>query len=99
MISLIDLELDLSRGGIDNDMGVEISSGLGKLSNLNKLNLVLVDNYIDNFGFEIMLDDFGEIKEVVLDVVLNNIVSVDKYVLENIEIIFDNHLFKQYCHI
>jgi hypothetical protein len=90
MISLIDLELDLSRGGIDNDMGVEISSGLGKLSNLNKLNLVLVDNYIDNFGFEIMLDDFGEIKEVVLDVVLNNIVSVDKYVLENIEIIYDS---------
>ena len=38
-----------------------------------------MNNYIDNFGFEIMLEDFDEIKEVVLDVSLNNIIEVNKY--------------------
>ena len=47
---------------------------MGKLSNLKKLNLSLEDNYIDNYGFGIILEDFCLIEEVVLDVVLNNIV-------------------------
>ena len=52
---------------------------MNNLSNLNNLNLVLVDNYIDNFGLELMLEDFEKIEEVVLDVNMNNIIRVDKY--------------------
>ena len=57
MINLIDLEMNLEDGGIDNDMGRKISSGLGNLSKLEKLNLSLEDNYIDNIGFEIILEN------------------------------------------
>ena len=49
------------------------------MSNLTSLNLVLVDNYIDNFGLELMLEDFDKIEEVVLEVNKNNIIRVDKY--------------------
>ena len=74
MINLIDLEMNLRDSGINNDMGIKMSSGLGKLSKLEKLNLGLKDNYIDNIGFEEMLENLELIQEVVLDVVLNNIV-------------------------
>ena len=40
---------------------------------------MLVDNYIDNFGLELMLEDFDKIEEVVLEVNKNNIIRVDKY--------------------
>ena len=82
-MKLIDLELNLTEGKIDNDIGRWISEGLNNLSNLTKLNLILVDNYIDNFGFELMLEDFDEIEEVVLDVSLNNMIEVNKYDLDN----------------
>ncbi len=66
--------MNLEDGGIDNNMGWIISRGLKKLSKLEKLNLSLEDNYIDNYGFGIILEDFEMIKEVILNVVLNNIV-------------------------
>ena len=44
---------------------------------MNNLNLVLVDNYIDNFGLELMLEDFEKIEEVVLKVNKNNMIRVD----------------------
>ena len=52
MINLSDLVMNLEDGGINNWMGIKMSSGLKKLSNLEKLNLSLKDNYIDNIGFE-----------------------------------------------
>ena len=45
---------------------------------------MLIDNYIDNFGFELMLEDLDEIEEVVLDVSLNNIIEVNKYDFGNV---------------
>ena len=74
MIKLVDLELSLEDGGVDNEMVRKIGKGLSGLSNLKKLELNLEDNYIDNFGFGIMLEDLELMEEVVLNVVLNNIV-------------------------
>ena len=43
-----------------------------------------MDNYIDNFGLELILEDFEKIKEVVLKVNKNNIIRVDKYDFGNV---------------
>ena len=77
MMNLIDLELNLSEGRIDNDIGKWMSEGLSNLKNLSLLNLVLIDNYIDNYGFGIIMENLIEIEEVVLDVNLNNMIEVD----------------------
>ncbi len=44
MINLSDLEIDVSSGGIDNALGIKMSSGLGKLDNLEKLELRMNKN-------------------------------------------------------
>ena len=67
-----------------------MSEGLSNLKNLSLLNLVLIDNYIDNYGFGIIMENLIEIEEVVLDVNLNNMIEVNEYNLDNIEIIYDS---------
>ena len=54
------------------------------MSNLSLLNLILVDNYIDNVGFGMILENLVEIEEVVLDVSLNNMIEVNKYDFDNV---------------
>ena len=84
MIKLVDLKLDLTRGEINNDVVKWMSEGLSNLKNLSLLNLVLEDNYIDNYGFGIIMENLIEIEEVVLDVNLNNMIEVNEYNLDNI---------------
>ena len=61
-----------------------MSEGLSNLKNLSLLNLVLKDNYIDNYGFGIIMENLIEIEEVVLDVNLNNMIEVDNELNERV---------------
>ena len=84
MMNLMNLKLDLTKGEINNDVGKWMSEGLSNLKNLSLLNLVLEDNYIDNYGFGIILENLIEIEEVVLDVNLNNMIEVNNEVNEGV---------------
>ena len=79
MINLVNLEINVGSGSIDNEMVGRIGGGLGELWNLKKLELNLENNYIDNFGFGIMLENLELINQVIIDVVLNNIVKANEY--------------------
>ena len=69
MIKLTSLELDLTSGKIDNDIGRWISSGLSNLKNLTELNLSLWNNEIRNVGFE---ESSNYWRELNLNRMLNN---------------------------
>ena len=74
------MELNLENSKINNDDIIEITSVLTKLSKLSYLELDLKDNYIDNVGFEMLMNNLNKECEIKLNLDLNNIVDVDLYV-------------------
>lgn len=74
MTSLTKLIIDWSSNNLDYNNVDDIVNMIGYFDELKEVELNLQDNYIDNYGFEEILNSFGENCDIVLNVTGNNIV-------------------------